>query len=861
MDLGATGRSTPSTTLDDQNASNDELKSLMHRLCALKRASSARLQRNFFTSTVCRNLEVGSSTPSAPPPPSSNVPSVFRRKRRSLGGVSPHERDVPEALKELDRQVRALEEIAGVEEVVTYEPTFTEQELTSFYQDVLDLPVEDQQEAQLRVDQQAVRKARAAEDAAIVEALYERFDVDNAASTSQRPYLTILSRLESIVTRLENTDRLASPEAATQEQQSFPVAILSSRECEALVRTALKSRDLRSAESTLDLMKRTGLKVPEQSITDVLAIYSKLGNASAADSLLSRHLTGPPVETQRHFHIVAHLNNTPPTVIPTNALEILHSYENQAVPAPMETYTSVITALFSRPSSISRAQAWDLFAHMRYVAHPDPDVVLYTLMIRACASPLSVSTTSEVEKALDLWTEMTVDHRLTPTVGAYNAIILACARAGTKEFVAEAYRIARQMLDSNRNAEGISAYRPDRKTFAALLEGAKRIGDLGRVRWILAEMTRNREGLEAVNAPVDARVDEEIMLHVFNAYAAYKPPFVRGATKIVKQAAPAKASPPTKDSKTTSAAQEEAPPDDAEPGPLTEPPSFAHIPPQTPGEVVQEVNFLFNSIREAQVKESPDGSPPPFNLFHQKFGGVELTPRLVTAYVSVLYNHASLFRCREVFWSIYEELGLDRTVRAYVEAFERCANAKKKRDGGHERELALTFADELWKKWYIIERDGEYQGRKLDSRLIERVNVAMMRVLLLNNEIDRAMDIVRGFADRYRPQAVRQTPPKPLMRSTRTVLAAAKPLVRMTGATDVPDDFVPPMLTFKDVELLHHRLVAYGRVKDIGYLKWLVKAYEWALRVRRDQATKYIPPKTKAPTTTTPSSSLTAPEN
>ena len=41
--------------------------------------------------------------------------------------------------------------------------------------------------------------------------------------------------------------------------------------------------------------------------------------------------------------------------------------------------------------------------------------------------------------------------------------------------------------------------------------------------------------------------------------------------------------------------------------------------------------------------------------------------------------------------------------------------------------------------------------------------------------------------------------------------------------------------------MLHHRLVAYGKGKDIAYIKWLCKAYEWALRVRRDESTKFVP--------------------
>ncbi len=57
----------------------------------------------------------------------------------------------------------------------------------------------------------------------------------------------------------------------------------------------------------------------------------------------------------------------------------------------------------------------------------------------------------------------------------------------------------------------------------------------------------------------------------------------------------------------------------------------------------------------------------------------------------------------------------------------------------------------------------------------------------------------------------------------------------MTTTVDVPDDGVPPLLTFNDLEVLHHRLVAYEMHKEVGYVKWVAKAYEWMLRVRRDE--------------------------
>jgi len=104
--------------------------------------------------------------------------------------------------------------------------------------------------------------------------------------------------------------------------------------------------------------------------------------------------------------------------------------------------------------------------------------------------------------------------------------------------------------------------------------------------------------------------------------------------------------------------------------------------------------------------------------------------------------------------------------------------------------------------------------------------------------LDEAMNHLRAFASKYPPQDLTRPPPKHPLQSTRVSLEAVKPLVRIVSPADVPDDHVPPLLMFRDMEILHHRLLFDDRVKDIGYVKWLSKAYEWALRVRRDKAVK-----------------------
>jgi hypothetical protein len=51
----------------------------------------------------------------------------------------------------------------------------------------------------------------------------------------------------------------------------------------------------------------------------------------------------------------------------------------------------------------------------------------------------------------------------------------------------------------------------------------------------------------------------------------------------------------------------------------------------------------------------------------------------------------------------------------------------------------------------------------------------------------------------------------------------------------VSDDFVPPILTFSDLDVLHHRLRAADHVKGVKYVGWVCKAYEGELRRRRER--------------------------
>ena len=366
----------------------------------------------------------------------------------------------------------------------------------------------------------------------------------------------------------------------------------------------------------------------------------------------------------------------------------------------MTAYSRLIAALFRTPSSAAHAQAWDLFAHMRYVAHPQPDAYLFTQMIHACAQP----TPAEPERALDLFTEMTVDRRIAPTAGAYNAVILACARSGAKAYVNEAFRLAKEMLDAHRDARGRSAFRPDSRTFAALLEGAKRIGDLGRARWILAEM------VEAVRTNDDVVIDERILTHVFHAYAAYRPPFKRSMTRLVDEAIPIEeaASSSSSSSEPVEASSSQAP-------------SFAHLPPQSRAEVIGEARALFSRI-SPQSRGTSDTTTTELPTFPD----VRLTPRLLNAYLSVFYTHASLETAHETFNTIFAHQGVQKNAQTLVEALECCARQHHK----HKRTTSATailrkFADEAWTEFVPTMLENA------SARHIQRAYAARIRILAL----------------------------------------------------------------------------------------------------------------------------------
>lgn len=433
-----------------------------------------------------------------------------------------------------------------------------------------------------------------------------------------------------------------------------------------------------------------------------------------------------------HNHVRAYIRNRRLN----DACTLLHTYEEAAIASAaaeaespsatsalpfvmpsQKTYSLAIGSLLAQNHSHSRSLAWDMFAHMRFAAHPIPDARLYSIMLNACAN----APESQAERGLDLWTEMRVDNKISPSREAYNGIILACARASkdSASFAEQSFRFAREMLDAYRN--GATQLAPDVNTFNALLESVKRTGDLRRARWILAELVRS--STKGPNSTGGIAPNEDIMAQIFQVYASYKPPFRRDLVrKIAHKKSP---SPQEQPSSNLGAATEEiqdSAPDGVDGGPRsvasTAPssPSILDVP-QSRAEVLNEASGLFQRLITA---DDPSALA---------FRSVVPTTHLFNSYLSVVFAHASLAAGKTAYLEIFgmQKPNINRNARTYLLALQRCARSASVRTSRAVSDEALEFARVIWGDW--VSSNMESSGTS--PRTVEKIHSAMIRVLTL----------------------------------------------------------------------------------------------------------------------------------
>lgn len=562
-----------------------------------------------------------------------------------------------------------------------------------------------------------------------------------------------------------------------------------------------------------------------------------------------------PTNRSSDLLMEAHLHHSPPLIYP--AIDLLSSLAATGTPLPQSSYNVLLTHLTSSsPTSQTRALAWDLWANMRLTAHPTPVKEVYNTMIRACADTRD----PQPERARDLWIELTS----APGAGAvaeraeYDAIIRALS--STKRTYLEAFDLLRQMLakhseatfvpfdESPQAVERWSRYVPTLETFTALLEGTKRAGDLPRARWVLNEVVRlQASGLVAVN--------EELLSGVFMTYASWVPLVRRSAVKPGrndggkgkgKEEEIEEAMTPAETDDIAPAASRDGL---AKAGETTHDidaaqQRSAHPDPLTSADALREADALFEQIladtsSTGQGIENEEATGP--------FSDVRLTTRLVNSYLSVHLAHAATIPAAREAWDKTWALCATASVPngwSHLQVFERCAAGEMRED----RHAATVWAQETWARYTSFasehtagaldfsslgplplvshEQKQRQYALGLGYRQLERAFRSYIRLLALSpsTPADESLAQMARFHTLFPPSNVL---------STYSPTPETSFKIRLTDPTALSESDIPPVLLWPDVDVLHQRLVREGRKKDIGWLTWVCKSYEVALRKRR----------------------------
>ncbi|GAA5828360.1 hypothetical protein JCM11251_006213 [Rhodosporidiobolus azoricus] len=684
----------------------------------------------------------------------------------------------------------------------------------------------------------------------------------------------LIDRLEALLPE----EVLKEPPALPQEGSalSLPRGLLSRSEWEDLVLACAEEGDREGVFKALQLMDRSTPISEGKVLEDTLALYSATGRTQDALALASfARQHSLPLSVLAHHHLLTSLAPSHPEL----ALQHLRSMEAAGHTPLLATYTAVIHRLLSplSPPHLVRS-GWDLFAHTRAVAYPVPDTSLFSTMIRACASGAHPAP----DRAIDLFTEMTEDNRLPATEAAFNGVIRACSREGSQEYYYEALRYMRRMLDEN--------VEPSRHTFHALLEGAKRHGDLARARWMLVKM---------VTVGGEAAPTEKTLSLVLQTYAAFRPESrVRNeaGAPATERVAPEQGH----DAEEFGGGTEERPFAVLEPS--QDPTNLASSPPlassssstqaviqllgeasifypgpmpTTSAEVVSEARNLMLQVVDASVlspsatsPDSANSSPSrPLTPQASMFPDVEPSTFLFNSYLTVLNSHAPLPSSLSFFSHAYAALSppLPKNRFSYELIMRRLELAKNAHG-------AVGEAKKVFEEWLVwrdqkftpdcVGAKGEVGEDGLDKKELERWirdrkdgrNASRMwggliRILSRNFLEDEALAVLKRFVELHPPSTVAagislpSLAPAPATPTTSN--SSPLPVLPIKFSSHLYPETAPPLdslrspfLLFDDLRLLHLRLANMENKQGVDYVKWVAKRYEQALRKARKRETR-----------------------
>ncbi|KDN52835.1 hypothetical protein K437DRAFT_266284 [Tilletiaria anomala UBC 951] len=505
------------------------------------------------------------------------------------------------------------------------------------------------------------------------------------------------------------------------------------------------------------------------------------------------------------------------------AASTLRAFEPD-VPAPIKTYSALIRRLLRAQEPWSHEEAWSLFYHMRLVAHPVPDSQLYTVMINACSAgrlPKNAATRrgqSEGERALDLFRELTVAYQIRPSVEAFNATILACAKS--PYLYNEAIQLFRQMLKLQ--GSGSDHYIPDQDAFNALLAGCARKGDLGRAKWILSEMLRLARAFAEDVQKQDANYhlvqvlarlpDERTLALLFSTYAAYKPPLTQAKIRqsdhpmskphnveIEHSATSGSLSQVVLSRVHAETSREDLSAFDAS----TQAPSSTSALPQTSRDVVSEVSRLFESVLKA-IERLRSEQTTTFDVWMK----VRPSVALVNAYLKVLARHlprsqrlvtvnAAITGTGDDNESFFIRLGLSPNSSTLELVLKLCCAEP-------DRTLADKVANDLWAKhsnWIMSNAEGW------------KAWCTYINGLAKSHHLQAAVSELKRLISAHPPIN------KLYLQTRRPSNAQCQALLY-----DI-ETSAYPALTFHHVDVLHHRLVDANDQKGLAVVAWALHAY------------------------------------
>ncbi|GJN87559.1 hypothetical protein Rhopal_000513-T1 [Rhodotorula paludigena] len=707
------------------------------------------------------------------------------------------------------------------------------------------------------------------------------------APTSEQPLHLVdtVSPARAILDHLEATlPNEEVPPAEAPAEAGGPVSrgLLVRSEWNDLVLACAEAGDREGVLKSLRLMERTTPIAEGKVLEDTLAIYASQGKAQ--DALIVANFARQnslPLSVTAHHHLLVSILPSHPHL----ALRHLRSMEATGHTPLLPTYTAVIQRFLSAGASPDLVrQGWDLYSHTRLVSYPVPDVPLFSTMIQACSQGAHPSP----ERAIDLFTEMTDDHRLAPSERAYNGVIRSCAREGSQEYYYEALRFMRRMLDEN--------VAPTRRTFHALLEGAKRHGDLARARWMLVKM---------VGVGGEAAPDETTLALVLQTYAAYRPTGGRAKREskpmpvdqpgaVEKEDAPqetedaidAEPTEPKKSPRPSSTLDAKDDPTDLPVGPpsgasastlevikmLGEASLFYPGPlPTTSAEVVAEAQNLMLQVVDASVLASDESSAAMSEQAPRDSGmfpSVSPSTFLVNAYLSVLNSHASFATAHTFFRHAYTRLDLPKNRYSYEIMLRRCELAKN-------RDEAVRVAKEVWDEWIRwseepaplaegerpieeLEADEQELARERRKRVeedwardrragrhVSKMWAGLIRILAKAYKEDEAIAVLQRFHATYPSSALRSlsdkaaplSPITPLLDRPAVVsypsvpIRISSPLYPETAPSR--DASRPPYLLFDDLKILHKRLADVEDRERLEVLHRVCGEYFEALKTAR----------------------------